>query len=85
MKVSGKKYGYNSFGLEAMTMQDGLWKPKAVNSRKIDEYYIFPWDIDLNYINLWNSFEIIDLEIYRRKEYSEYVDYMKQLEVEGVN
>ena len=85
MKVSGKKYGYNALGLETMAMQEGLWKPKAVNSRTIDGYYSFSWNVDINEIYLWNSFEIIDLQIYRRKEYSDYVDYMKKLESETVN
>ena len=80
MKASGKRYGYNVIGLETMTMQQGFWKSKTINTRRLDEYFAFPWTVDRNKIGLWNSFEILDLEIYRRKEYSEYVDHMKSLE-----
>ena len=85
MKLSGKKYGFNVLGIESMSMQRGFWKPTILNSKNFDKYHQLPWYLNYNGgINLWNSFEIIDLQIYRRQEYLDYVDYMKNLAQKNV-
>jgi hypothetical protein len=86
MRHTRKKYGYNALNFEAMAMQSGFWnfEPRK-KSQSQKDYYSFPWFVDTNNVNLWNSFEIIDLQIYRRQEYWNYVEYMEQLEAESVN
>jgi hypothetical protein len=86
MHYSRKKYGYNALNFETMAMQSGFWKSEPrKKSQSQKDYYSFPWYVDSKNINLWNSFEIIDLQIYRRQEYWDYVDYMKKLEAKSVN
>jgi len=85
MYLTKKKYGYNAFTLETMTMQVGFWDfdPRR-KGQSTKDYYTFSWFVEDNRLNLWNSFEIIDLQIYRRQEYRDYVDYMKKIKVTNV-
>ena len=79
MKLSGKKYGFNFFGIETMAMNVDFWKVKEIK----DKFYDLPEQLNHG-LHLWNSFEIIDLEIYRRQEYMDYVHFMKEISKHNV-